>query len=285
GRGRLAPRAGIAYRLTDTTVLRAGYGLTNDPINFANFQRLNYPDVVNVVLNAPNTLSYAMTLRQGFPDIPKPDLSTGFSKLAGNINVISFDKNNLVRGYLQSWNLTIEKRWAGWTTSAGYVATRSVDQLAQLDQNWSPIGTGTAGEILNQKFGRTAPTSLMGTLGTAKYDSLQVHTEHRFEKGFQISVGYTYSHGRGYTGETSGAVPPVGLPYAYRKNYGSLNRDIQHNLQASWIAELPFGSGRRWASQGAMAKVVGGWQLSSVLSAYTGPPFSATASTASLNSI
>ena len=285
GRGRPSPRAGIAYRVSETTVIRAGYGLTNDPINFANFQRLNYPDVVNVVLNAPNSLSYATTLRQGFPDIPKPDLSTGFSKVAGNVNLITFDKNNLVRGYVQSWNFTIEKRWKGWTNSAGYVASRSVDQLAQMDQNWSPLGTGTAGEILNQKFGRTAPTSLMGTLGTAKYDSLQAHAEHRFSGGYQISVGYTFSHGRGYTGETSGAVPTVGLPYEYRKNYGSLSRDIRHNLQATWIAELPFGKGKRLVPDGPTAAILGGWQLSSVVSAYTGSPFSATASNASLNSI
>jgi hypothetical protein len=246
--------------------------------------RLNYPDVVNVVLNAPNSLSYATTLRQGVPPIPKPDLSTGFSKVAGNVNLITFDNKNLVRGYLQSWNFTLEKRWRGWIGSAGYVATRSVDQLAQMDQNWSPIGTGTAGEVLNQKFGRTAPTSLMGTLGTAKYDSLQVHVEHRFTGGYQISAGYTFAHGRGYTGETSGAVPTVGLPYAYRLNYGSLSRDIRHNLQATWIAELPFGSGKPWAPDGVAAKVLGGWQLNGVLSMYTGAPFSATASTASLNS-
>jgi hypothetical protein len=284
GRGHPAPRAGIAYRLSETTVIRAGYGLTNDPINFANFVRLNYPDVVNVVLNAPNSLSYATTLRQGFPAIPKPDLSSGFSNVAGNVNLITFDKNNLVRGYLQSWNFTVEKRLGGWIGSAGYVATRSVDQLAQMDQNWSPIGTGTAGEVLNQKFGRTAPTSLMGTLGTAKYDSLQMRLEHRFAAGYQFGAGYTYAHGRGFTGETSGAVPTVGLPYAYRLNYGSLSRDIRHNLQATWIGELPFGRGKRWIQNGPAAKVLGGWQLSGVLSMYSGPPFSATASTASLNS-
>jgi hypothetical protein len=124
----------------------------------------------------------------------------------------------------------------------------------------------------------------MGTLGTAKYDSLQAHTEHRFSGGYQISVGYTYAHGRGYTGESSGAVPYVGLPYAYGKNYGNLSRDIRHNLQATWIIELPFGKDKPWLQAGTAARILGGWQISSVLSAYTGSPFSATASTSSLNS-
>ena len=90
---------------------------------------------------------------------------------------------------------------------------------------------------------------------------------------------------RGYTGETSGAVPTVGLPYEYPKNYGSPDRDIRHNLQASWITEPPFGKGKRLVPGGPTAAILGGWQVSSVLSAYTGSPFSATASNASLNSI
>ena len=71
-------------------------------------------------------------------------------------------------------------------------------------------------------------------------------------------------------------MPTVGLPYEYRKNYGSLSRDIRHNLQATWIAELPFGRGKSLLPGGPAAMILGGWQLSSVLNAYTGSPFSAT---------
>jgi hypothetical protein len=288
GKGRPTPRAGIAYRLTDSTVIRAGYGMTNDPINFANFVRLNYPDLVHVVLNAPNAFSYATTLRHGFPAVIPPDLTPGIVPVASNLSLAAtYDNNNLVRGYIQSWNLTVEKRFLGWIGSAGYVATRSTDQLALLDQNWSPIGGGTAGQVLNRKFGRTAATPMLGTLGTAKYDSLQARAEHRFASGFQITAGYTYSHARGYTGETSGATltggGQIGIPSAYRLNYSDLSRDIRHNFNTSWIAESPFGKGRRWLQNGLAGKVAGGWQLSSVFSAYTGQPFTATASNTSLN--
>jgi len=213
----------------------------------------------------------------------RPDLSSGVIPVPGNLSVITFDNNNLVRGYIESWNLTVEKRLRGWIASAGYVATRSVDQLAQLDENWSPIGGGTAGEQLNQKFGRTASTYMLGTLGTAKYDSLQVRAEHRLTNGFQVSAGYTYSHGRGFTGESSGATPSIGIPYLYDFNYGALSRDIRHNFNASWIAESPFGKSKRWLQSGLAGQIAGGWQLSSVLTAYTGQPFTATASNTSLN--
>ena len=36
-----APRMGLAYRITDTWVVRAGYGLTNDPYNLARHLRTN----------------------------------------------------------------------------------------------------------------------------------------------------------------------------------------------------------------------------------------------------
>jgi hypothetical protein len=283
GEGRITPRAGIAYRVNESTVIRAGYGMTNDPINMSGFERLNYPDVINVVLNSPNSFSYSTTLRQGFAPIVPPNLSSGFSAVAPNINLITYDKNNHVRGYVQSWNFTVEKRYKDWIGSAGYVATRGTDQLAQLDQNWSAIGGGTAGEQLNQRFGRIASTLMLGTLGTPKYDSLQARLEHRFAGGYQVTAGYTYSHARGYTGESDGAQPFVGIPYAYRLNYGSLSRDIRHNFNASWIAESPFGRSRRWLQQGFGAKVAGGWQLSSIFTAFTGQPFTATASTTSLN--
>src|SRR6267142_2709560 len=235
GKGGPAPRAGLVYRIGDSMVLRAGYGITWDPINLSSFQRLNYPDLIQVSLNRPNGFSWATTLRQGFPEIVQPDLKPGILPVASNLSIITIDNNNLVRGYIQSWNLTAEKRFGDWIGSAGYVATRTTDQLNQLDANWSPIGTGTAGQVLNRKYGRTAATRFLGTLGTSKYDSLQARLEHRFSAGYLVSLGYTWAHGRGYSAETSGDIPgagtiagntiTVGLPAYYQLNYGDLNRE------------------------------------------------------------
>src|SRR5260370_31814667 len=77
-KSRFAPRAGVAYRLTDSTVIRAGYGLTNDPTNYgANTgNRQNYPDILATTLNSPNSFSYATTLRQGVPAAVQPIVSS-----------------------------------------------------------------------------------------------------------------------------------------------------------------------------------------------------------------
>src|SRR5437762_948981 len=48
------PRAGLAYRVTDSLVIRAGYGITNDPYNLLRPFRLNYPELINLNISAPN---------------------------------------------------------------------------------------------------------------------------------------------------------------------------------------------------------------------------------------
>jgi len=47
--------------------------------------------------------------------------------------------------------------------------------------------------------------------------------------------------------------------------------------------DLPFGKSKRWAQSGWQSKLAGGWQISGILTAHTGLPFTATASTATLN--
>jgi hypothetical protein len=51
-----------------------------------------------------------------------------------------------------------------------------------------------------------------------------------------------------------------------------------------FVAELPFGKGKVWLNSGGiMNTLVSGWQFSGVFSAYTGLPFTPTASATSLN--
>src|SRR6185369_4931893 len=51
-----------------------------------------------------------------------------------------------------------------------------------------------------------------------------------------------------------------------------------HNFNASFVAELPFGSGKRLATGRAASAILGGWQVNGLLSIYSGSPFSVSAS-------
>ena len=46
------PRVGLAYRPTPTFVIRAGYGITNEPYNLADDLRTNYPVLIPLYVGA-----------------------------------------------------------------------------------------------------------------------------------------------------------------------------------------------------------------------------------------
>ena len=277
----VAPRLGLAWRATDTFVVRAGYGITYDPFSLARDLRANYP--IQFVQNLPanDTRSFATTLDQGLPAtpvvaeqerLPLP-LTAAFLTADENFN----------RGYVQSWNLTLEKQFGSWVGSAGYVATRSIRQTSFIDANWADLGTGNAGRALVRKFGRNATTQYIGHLGTAKYDSLQARIQRQFNAGYQVQFSYTWGHSLGYTGENSVATPRVNHPGYWDKNYGSTPLDVRHNAVASGVFELPFGKGKRWAQSGVGSALLGGWQINALTRLSTGTPVTAVAPNTTLN--
>src|SRR5678810_1120879 len=70
-----SPRLGIAWRISDSFVLRTGYGLTYDPISLARTYRSNYPTIIADNITGPNSAAFAGTLKAGIRPTPVPDLS------------------------------------------------------------------------------------------------------------------------------------------------------------------------------------------------------------------
>lgn len=283
----LAPRVGLAYRFGNT-VIRAGFGMATDPTNlFARSEaRINFPYIEGLTLLPPNAYSYATTLRQGIPTPQAPDISSGQIPVPGTVGLYTYSRDNYKRGYVRTYNLTIEQRIkAGWTLSAGYAGSEQLDPMANLEQNWSPIGTGTAGQLLNNSIDhRIANTPLLGTLGSTNYNSLQVRNQVRVGD-VAFTVGYTFSKNLGFIVPSS-VQGGAAMPWLYRTHdYGPLPTDITQNLEATAVFALPFGKGKRWAPAGKAATILGGWQISDVFSAFSGRPFSAVASATSLNAV
>jgi hypothetical protein len=276
-----APRFGIAWRPYSSLVVRAGYGLSYDPFSLARDLRANYP--IQYVQNLPwdTTWSYSTSLDQGLPPSPiVPEQER--LPLPLDAAFITADEN-FKRGYVQSWNVTLEKQLGNWLGSAGYVATRSIRQTAFLDANWADFGRGQAGRQLVQRFGRNAATTFIGHPGTAKYDSLQARVQRRFHGGYQMQLSYTWGHSRGYTAENSVSTPRVNHPAFWDKNYGPTPLDVRHNLVVSAVAELPFGAGKRWAQSGFASALLSGWQINALSRLSTGTPVTPVAPGTTLN--
>ncbi len=276
-----APRVGLAWRATNTMVFRAGYGITYDPFSLARDLRANYPVQFVQNLAFDTAWSWSATLQDGLPASPVVAERERLP-LPTTAAFITADPN-FRRGYVQSWNATIEKQLGNWIGSAGYVATRSIRQTSFLDANWADLGTGQAGQQLVRRFGRNASTTFIGHLGTAKYDSLQTRIQRRFRGGYQLQMSYTWGKSLGFTAENSTSSPRVNHPQYWGRNYGPLSQDIRHNAVISGVIQLPFGKGARWAQTGVPAALLGGWQVNVLSNMQTGTPVTPVAPGTTLN--
>ena len=282
---KFAPRAGLAYRISDSFVFRAGYGITNDPYNLGRPFRTNHPLLIPFNQTAANSWVPASQFDNGIPAIIAPELGNGIVDIGPFTEANTVIPGQWTRGYIQSWNAALQKRIAGgWVVEAAYVATRAVNQLGNLNRNAGPIGGGNPGRPLAVQFGRFANTIQVTGLGTYKYDSIQTKAERRFASGFQALFAYTFSKNMGIAGNiNSDGGPRIHLPSHFQLNRAVTDLNIPHNFQFSGIYELPFGRGRKFATSGPGSWFLGGWQINSLLSAMSGEPFSVTAPGTDLN--
>ena len=282
-----APRLGIAYRLTDTFVIRTGYGITWDPVNLARNAAVTYPVIATVTIPGANEYTPAGTLTAGIPAIPPIDLGNGVIDTPKSV-ALELTDPNFRRSYIQSWNFMLEKQLGSdWTAEAGYVATRQLHMQNRWNANYGFIGGGTASMVLNQRFGRNAVTNFFSDAGGFRsyYDSLQSSLAKRFSKGYLVKLGYTWSKALGPVGNANGVDGYANNNPAYWHliEKAPMSYDRPHNFNVSFSAELPFGRGKALLSEGIGGAILGGWQINSLLTAYSGAPFTVTADAASLN--
>jgi hypothetical protein len=201
----------------------------------------------------------------------------------GNASERSPWAGELHRGYVQSWNFTVERKLPlDIISSVGYVGQHSVHLLADRDINAGFPGSGTA-RLSYASYGRTVPTNMWDGYLSSSYNALQVAVNRSFSKGLMLKGAYTWSHAIDYTDDDGWA--SVGSDWAptFQRNRASAGFDRTHIFQLGWVYELPLGKGKQYANSGVAAQILGGWQFSGINSSYTGVPFTVMAPTASLN--
>jgi hypothetical protein len=156
-----------------------------------------------------------------------------------------------------------------FTSQVGYVGTRAVDQMGFININAGPPGTGNAGRPLAIRFGLVADINSIQPYGTTSYDSLQALFTRRWA-GSVFGTAYTWSKTINYADNDQG--PRIQFLPEKERNRGPASYDRTHNLQMYAVYDLPFGKGHRWAHDGWASKVLGGFQVSGVLSKMSGLP-------------
>lgn len=279
-----APRLGIAYRLNDMTVIRTGYGMNYSPLPWSRPLQGMYPLTVSFNFPAANDNVSVRSLAEGVPPVIGPDLSTGVVSLPAAADMRSPYPGQITRGYIQSWNFTLERRLPGSiVASAGYVGTQVTHQSADRDINSGQVlGAGNAGRPYSARFGRNIATNMWDGYLSSNYHALQTSIR-RQSRGLTLQGAYTWSKAINYTDDEGWAGVTYNWGPAFQRNRATAGYDRTQVFQMGYIYELPFGVGKKYASSGAVKHVIGGWSLSGVTAAYTGTPFTPSAPGGTLN--
>jgi len=280
------PRLGLAYRLNDKMVIRAGFGMSNDSLPLERPLRGFFPLSMGAANVVPESLVSAWqplgTFAQGIPLIPDPDISSGSIIAPNSVDVGTLAPGEFKRAYIESWNFFVERQLPHeFILSAGYVGNHYVHMMNGRNMNPATLGGTSASQPLYAAFGRTAGTyAFQGYLDT-HYNSLQVTLNRHFSKGLYLQGSYTWSKVIGYTSDNSwgnalrftcaaSAAMPEGCQ---AHNRGVSDFDHTQTLKTAFVYELPFGTGKQWANTARVSRaILGGWQVNGVLSAWTGSP-------------
>jgi hypothetical protein len=278
------PRTGLSYRLTETSVVRAGYGISTIPFP-DNSYAFNFPVKQNNDFNAPNTFAPApVRMANGFPapifvDIPEDGVIRADTTLLRSQRYFSIPQD-LHEGRLQSWNIAYQRQLpGGFTAEAAYVGNRG-DIVHQYDANAGVVvGADNAGRPLFGPFGRTAETTSWKRDPTS-YHSLQTKFDKRFARGFMLTTSYTLGRGYNYwQGDSNTGLPTPADP---ERSRGRAEYDRLHSYVQSFVYQLPVGPDGRWLRSGPLSWVLGGWQVSGIFTAQSGLPINFTANAATL---
>jgi hypothetical protein len=282
-----APRAGLAYRHDDKTVLRAGYGITYDPYALARPMRTNHPVLINQENEGLNSFQPYASLSTGIPTVTIPTIDDDGMISVGPTLVVNTLPSEFKRGYIQSWNLSLQRKlkW-DFVAEAAYVGTRQTRQLGLVELNWAPLGGNkTTRQLYNvQSSLREASTLMASSIGDSHYDSMVLRLDRRFANGYQVAANYTWAKSIGIAqGRDSDNKPHINIPQYYHLNRAVSDFDTRHDLKITNVIELPFGKGKRWlASNGWLTALASNWQVNNLLNFRTGAPINITASNSNL---
>lgn len=277
----LGPRVGFAYSVTPSTVVRAGFGI------FYAYQTYNSNPMAKnapfngslIVANASGEAGFAAAapISAGFP-ASRPDL---FPSAGTAFNVFQRDFTN---PSANEWNFNIQQQIGPRSTlSVAYVGQNGVHILINPNINYPTPGPGAVAS--RRPYPNLADGTLNCTCANSSYNSLQITYLNRHLAGLDFQGAYAWAHS---IDNSSGNSNGTGIqnPGNLALQRGNSDFDVRHSLVLSWTYELPFGRGKRFATNagGFSQAVVGGWRVNSIDTLVSGAPFTPVMVSSLLNS-
>ncbi len=284
------PRLGVAYRLTNTTAIRAGFGIFYDNWAAVTQTSQNYegtwPDIGQQLannLNVPTPAAPTPTIKGQSPfaggggAFPAP---TPFEQVQWYMD--PYAKNP----YSMQWNFGIAKQLNDSTTvTVDYAGSgsRRLDVGGYYNVALTP---GPGDPRQRQPFPYIHPTYYDRSIGRGNYNSLQFLMSKRFSRGLSYQVSYTYSKSIdiGSSGWYGVEGQSVQDPYHYNNDRSVSGFDLTQVLSVNVVYELPVGRGKKFATGNKVVDyIIGGWQTNAIGIARSGLPYNVTVTGDSAN--
>jgi hypothetical protein len=287
------PRIGLAYRLDDKTVLRAGYGIFYARVAGATLQDLF---TGNDALTESVSLSTTQTAQKAVAPV-FPAILTG---VPTGINVsaaaLQFAAPNWKIPYSEQGTFALEHQFGpDIAATVSYIWSRGVDLYSERDLNLPALGSTTytyqidnasgtnIGSYTTPVYTGTRPNGSFGGVYqdengvTSFYNGLAVQLRKRFSHGLQADLSYTWSHeiddGQGYGQATQNLYLSNANAWLYNGNYkadkGNGLEDQRHRFVLSWVWEPTL----THRTEAFFKYVVNDWQLSSITTINSARPY------------
>lgn len=267
-----APRLGVAWDpfKNGKTSIRAGYGIfydspavgTQENGEFANPPFSGNVTISNTVFDDPTAV------------LPDVNLSPP---------ALTVQQSDWKQPYSQEWSLDVQREvLPKLSVDIGYVGNKGTHLVGLIDINEPlPLAYVAAGITAPINAARTPLlNSVRPFLGydainvfssrfDSSYHALQMRVQKHFSGNSVISANYTYSHG---ITNAQSDFRTAQNSYSLSDERGESQFDRRHVLTVSYIYELPFYR----SQQGFTGHLLGGWELSGIIYAYSGLPLTVT---------
>ena len=273
----LGPRAGFAYKVDDEgkTTVRGGVGIIFAGHVPAILRQSTSHPVVPFRVNWSQSEAAALGVKWPMTNEEILPIAIQSVESAGRELVFSLWDPNLQNPYSINYQLNIQRQLATdlmW--EVGFVGTRGVKFPMHRRFNLPDRATGV----------RPNPSLIPGGFyvdnsENTQYMSLQSSVRKRFSRNFSFDLHYTWGKSFSYAGGDVGVYYGTDAIEASVQDFFNLGierghaaYDTTHRVVGDWIYQLP----RLTNMSAPLRGILGGWEVTGILSARTGTPLRVT---------
>ena len=287
------PRVGFAWDPfgSGKTAVRGGFGIFD-------VLPLLYTTVTLNGRGAPFfEIGSATKLPQG--SFPAGALTKITSNIASTALEYGYVEHNPKRNYVMQWNLNVQREFAGFTGTIGYVGSRGRHQAFRADDGNSVIPTLTSAGYLypvvvvpdNNPANPPSPgpgtvinsNSNVGAVryltwpGNSAYNAMQIGVLRKLSRGLQIQGSYTWGKSiDNNSGVIAGDTFGNGIGSLQWFNLRLTRALSDYNVGRTVVINTTWELPTMKSGSSALNWAANGWELEAIFKANDGPPFSAT---------